>query len=143
MTELKKTFGRGVRTALLAVAVMGAAACEDDVPPPFEIGGTGSVEGLLFLDVDRNGLYDPSAGDVLLPNVNVQLYERGTQNLIAGANGRTDATGRFAIDSVQPGSHELLVDTVGIGAGVFFCQNPIPVDIFLNETRFTPVAARG
>jgi hypothetical protein len=143
MTELKETFGRGVRAALLAVAVMGMAACEDDVPPPFEIAGTGSVEGLLFLDADRNGLYDPSAGDVLLPDVNVQLFERGTANAIAGASGRTDASGRFAIDSVQPGSHELFVDTVGIGAGVFFCQNPIPVDIFLNETRFEPVAARG
>jgi hypothetical protein len=143
MNELKKTLGRGARAALFAVAVMGAAACEDDVPPPFEIAGTGSIEGLLFLDFDRNGLYDPSAGDRLLPDVNVQLYERGTQNLIAGANSTTDASGRFAIDSVLPGSHELLVDTAGIGAGVFFCQNPIPVDIFLNETRFEPVAARG
>jgi hypothetical protein len=135
---------RGATRLLCAALVVGAvAACDNDIEPVFVVPGSGSVEGLLFLDADRNGLYDPSAGDRLLPNVNVRVLERGTTSVLAGATAKTDATGRFTIASVPVGSHELSIDTTGVGAGVAFCQNPIPLTVFLNETRFQEVAARG
>lgn len=131
------------RAGVLLLAAVVGAACADDPAPLFEIPGSGSVEGQLFLDINGDGNYDPSAGDRLLPNVNVRLQERGTDQVIAGGTGTTDATGRFRLTGVPVGSHDLAIDTTGVGSGVAFCQNPVPVDVFLNETLFRPVAARG
>src|SRR5688572_27581477 len=134
-----KRLATGVGCALL----LGTAACEDDLPPVFEVPGTGNVEGLVFLDADRSGTYDPSAGDRLLNNVNVRLVERGTNQTLARGQARSDSTGRFNITGVQVGTHQLVIDTAGVGAGVSFCQNPIPVTINVSETLFQQIGARG
>lgn len=135
---------RRMTTLFCAALVVGvAAACDDTVPPVFEVPGGGSVEGFLFLDANRDGKFDPSAGDRALPNLNVRVLERGTTQVLSGATGRTDANGRFTIANVPIGTHELSIDTTGAGAGVAFCQNPIPLSVFLNETQFQEVAARG
>jgi hypothetical protein len=144
--KVTRHFERARRRAaavLCAVVLLVGAGCSDDPEPVFAIPGTGSVEGLLFLDTDQDGRYDPSAGDRLLPDVNVRLLARGTDQVLAGSDAQTDASGRFTISNVAVGTHELSIDTTGIGAGVFFCQNPIPVSVFLNESFFQTVAARG
>ncbi|HSJ08586.1 MAG TPA: hypothetical protein VK928_01705 [Longimicrobiales bacterium] len=132
-----------VRAAALLLVVAGATACADDPAPLFEIPGTGAIEGQLFLDANRDGRYDPSDGDRLLSNVGVRLLERGTSQTIAGSQTSTDAAGRFRLATVPVGSHDLAIDTTGVGAGVAFCQNPVPVTVFLNESLFQQVAARG
>jgi len=135
---------RGATKLLLAALVVGTvSACDDEVPPVFEVPGTGAIEGLLFVDANRDGKYDPSAGDRLLPNVKVRIQERGTTQVLAGATGTTNATGRFEILSVPVGTHDLVIDTTGVGAGAFFCQNPMVISVFLNETQYQEVAARG
>ncbi|MEO5511572.1 MAG: hypothetical protein ABIS27_13155 [Longimicrobiales bacterium] len=131
----------GVLCAALLVGVVGG--CDNKIDPVFTVPGTGAVEGQVFLDADRDGRYDPSGGDRLLTNVKVRVLDRGTTSVLAGATAVTDASGRFTIASVPVGSHELVIDTVGVGAGVAFCQNPVPLTVFLNETRFQDIAARG
>src|SRR5688500_9381405 len=56
-----------------AVALAGMLGCADEPTPVFVVEGNGALEGLVFLDADVNGRFDPSAGDVPLPNVRVSL----------------------------------------------------------------------
>lgn len=136
--------------ALLASTVVAlsigalAVACGNDEPaPPFEVNGTGTLEGLLFFDANRDGIFDPSAHDSVLGNVNVSLRERGTTSVIAGSTTSTNVAGRFTLTGLPVGTHDLVIDTTGIGNGVAFCQNPIPVTIYVNEPQFSNVAARA
>ena len=134
---------RAATTLLCAGLALAAAACEDEPAPLFEVPGTGGVEGLVFLDVDRDARFDPSAGDMLLPNVTVRLLVRGTSQVLANGQTQTDASGRFQLTGIAIGTHDLAIDTAGIGTGVAFCQNPLPVNVYLNETQFQSIAARG
>jgi len=135
---------RFVNGVLAAALVLGAVACADDPAQLFEVPGTGSLTGLVFLDADGDARFDPSAGDQALPGVRVRLQVRGTTEVISGAQAETNAAGRFTLASLPVGSHELAIDTVGMGAqGARFCQNPIPVNVFLREPQFQQVAARG
>jgi hypothetical protein len=143
MQEFFTRRSAGVMLCAALALALGAVACDDDPAPLYEIPGSGSVEGLVFLDADRDGRFDPSAGDVLLPNVNVRLRVRGTQQILANGETQTDANGRFELTNVAVGTHDLAIDTAGLGGIVAFCQNPIPVNIFLNEEQFQPVAGRG
>jgi hypothetical protein len=121
----------------VAVAVF-AAACAQDV-----VTGTGSISGLLFLDRDHNGAFDPASGDSALPNVHLLVYARGTTDILAGADTRTDSAGRFTIAHLPAGTHSLQVDTTGISATLSFCNNPLPVSVYLSEASFVSVDARG
>jgi hypothetical protein len=134
---------RRVAAGAAAVLALTLVACDSEPAPPFEIPDTGSVEGVVFLDVTRDGGLDPAGGDRALTGVRVSLVERGTRRVLAGGQATTDEFGRFSIQGVPVGTHELLIDTVGIGPGVFVCQNPIPVTIYRNEPRFMGIAARG
>jgi hypothetical protein len=136
----------GARSAKLRWLIAGAVllfGCKDDPAPVFEVAGSGGLEGLVFLDNDVNGRFDPSAGDLPLPNVRVSVRERGTAQVIAGTTVQTNASGRFQVSNLPIGTHDLTIDTVGLGATRVFCQNPIPITVFLNETQFQEVAARG
>lgn len=129
--------------ALLVAALWLAAACDTEPAPPFEIEGTGGLEGLAFLDADRNGIYDPAAGDELVVAATVLARERGTDQTLSGGQAVTGADGRFAIAALPPGTHDLFVDTTTTPAGVFFCQNPLPVSIALDLVRFVALTGRG
>jgi hypothetical protein len=137
----KLNMGALATRLVVLAAVLATAACSDETEPAFQVTGTGSVEGLVFFDADKNGSYDPSAGDTLLKNVSVSLRERGTQQTLANGTGQTNASGRFVLTGVAPGSHSLVIDTATAG-GVRFCSNPVPVDVFISESQFVNVGGR-
>lgn len=126
---------------LLAAAVV-LAACEDP-PPIFELAGSGSVAGLVFFDVDEDGLFDPSDGDTPVEGVGLAVRNRGTGDVFAGATATTGADGRFTITGLPLGTHDLLVDETTVPSEVSICQNPIPFSVFLNETASTEVRGRA
>lgn len=131
------------RDAVAAALVVVAAACSQTAAPQFVVQGTGKLSGILFFDRDRSGTFDPSAGDTVLRNIHVLVYTRGTTEVLAGADTRTDSTGRFVFAGLPAGTHSLQVDTTGNSALVAFCNNPLPVSIYLDETAFVSVDGRG
>lgn len=150
MTTHARTNGRmrrltrrpGLGSVALGIAVLWlAVACETDPAPAFVIDGTGALEGLAFFDADRNGLYDPAAGDNLVIGATVLARERGTTQTLSGGQAVTGSDGRFTIAALPAGTHDLFVDTTTTPVGVFFCQNPTPVTVDINLVRF--IAVRG
>ena len=134
---LNRIARRGRGPAFVAVAALVAlSACDDGDPAdPFVIEGEGDLRGTLYYDVDRDGEFDPFAGDFALTGVNVVVRERDTDLVMTQI--ATDAQGRFAFDALPVGTHDLffaLADDAGV-----VCQNPLEVSIRINET--TNVAA--
>jgi len=130
---------------LAAVLVAGTAAlaCSEDIAPQFVVQGTGTLDGLVFFDADRNRAYDPSAGDTVIVAATVLVRERGSAQTLSGGQAVTDAAGRFRIAGLPPGTHDLFVDTTTVPAGMAICQNPVAVTITIDLVRFTEVVARG
>jgi len=139
---MKRSNFFGGRRALLgaaAAAVLTLGACDGDPADPYVVEGEGSVSGFLFYDADRDGVFDPIAGDYVLSGVPVNLYERDTNDVIPGTEVTTDAQGRFSITAVEVGTHSLFVDLdENVGT---VCQNPMPVSVRLNEV--TAVSVTG
>jgi hypothetical protein len=131
-----------IRRLTLAAAVLLVAACDLEPAGPLVIDGTGAIEGLIFFDANRDGVFDPSAGDSLLRNVRVDVLERGTSRVLANGSGTTGPDGRFTIENLPAGTHHLRVDTA-TASGVRFCQNPIPVSVYIGERNFRNVGGRG
>jgi hypothetical protein len=118
-----------MRSALLT-CVVALTACDLEPADPLVIDGTGDIEGFLFFDANRDGRFDPSAGDSALRNVRVQVLERGTTRVLANGTAQTGADGRFIIPNLPAGTHHLRVDTAS-AAGIRFCQNPVPVSVYI------------
>ncbi|MES1259519.1 MAG: hypothetical protein ABUL71_02910, partial [Gemmatimonadota bacterium] len=132
------------RSAIAIAATLAfGSSCSMEPAPAFTVTGTGDLSGLLFLDRNHDGLFDPAAGDSALPNVHLQVITRGGTTVLAGADTRTDANGRFLISGLPAGTHSLQIDTTGISAKVSFCINPVPVSIYLASQTFTSVDGRG
>lgn len=129
--------------AVAALLAAGAVACDDEPAPPVEIEGSGALEGLLFFDENRDGLFDPSAGDEAVSGVRVEVRNRGTDEAFSGSQETTRDDGRFRVEGLPAGTHDLFIDTTTVSAGVFFCQNPLDVTVELAVTRFREVAARN
>jgi hypothetical protein len=132
---------RRVPTVLAGLLLLGTAACDTGPAAPFEIHETGVLEGLVFYDADRDGRFDPSAGDSLLPGVSVSVRERATQRNLAGGQATTTATGRFRIEGLPLGTHHLYVDTLALPEGMRLCQNPRPASVYRGETGFLSLNA--
>lgn len=131
-----------MRRLVLAAAVPLVAACDTGPAAPFVIDEVGALEGLVFYDADRDGRFDPSAGDSLLSNVTVTVRERGTQRTLANGQAVTGAAGRFRIENLPLGTHHLYVDTAAlVSAGMRLCQNPLPASVYRNEDRFMTLNA--
>lgn len=127
-------------TALLALGALWAC---DDPAPPVEIEGTGSVEGLVFFDVAGDGVFDPADGDYALSDVGVAVRNRGTQQTFAGGTGQSGSDGRFSIENVPLGTHDLFIDTLSVPEEVSICQNPLRLAVNLEETTFSQVEGRA
>lgn len=127
--------------ALLVSGVLALAACEAEIAPPFEVEGTGSLEGHLFLDQAGDGLFDPGAGDVPLPDVNVEVRERGTTRTF-GSPVTSDAQGRFSVEGLPPGTHDVFVIEGTVPEDAVVCQNPVPVSIYRLEPAGLSIGAR-
>jgi hypothetical protein len=125
-----------------AVALL-AGACSTEPAPPFTVDGTGNLSGIVFLDRDQNGIFDPSAGDSALSNLHLLVRSRGTTLTLPNGDVRTDAAGRFSITGLPAGTQSLQIDTTGVGSEISFCVNPVPVSIYINETQFVKVDARS
>ncbi len=134
---------RRSRLRVAALLLLVGAACSQDPAPPYVVTGTGTLSGILYLDRDQNGIFDPAAGDSALPNVHLQVFNRGTTTVLTGADTHTDASGRFTISNLPAGTQSLQVDTTGISGVVAFCNNPVPVSIYLNESNFVSVNGTG
>ncbi len=130
------------RWLIAAAGLLAAAACSMKLAPQFSVNGTGDLSGLVFLDRDGNGLYDPSAGDSALANVHVVVYNRGSTDVLANGDAHTNADGRFSITGLPAETVSLHVDTTGLSGVVSFCTNPLPVSVYLDETSFVAVDGR-
>lgn len=133
--------GRYAAIGLLALAL--AAGCTEEPAPPFEVEGAGGVEGLVFYDADRDGTFDQTEGDYLVPGVDVVVTERGTQQAFNGATATTGANGRFVITGLPPGTHDLRIDTTTVPPEVAFCQNPVPVTVYIGEMPLYELEGRS
>jgi DNA/RNA endonuclease YhcR with UshA esterase domain len=131
------------RLALAAALAAGLTACEHDPAPPFEIEGTGAVEGLFFFDRNEDGRFDPSDGDYLLGDLPVEIRERGTNRVLAQGAFRTDASGRFRVEGLPAGTHDVFITESALPAGTVLCTNPVRLTIVPQETQFLALQARG
>ncbi|MBC7378949.1 MAG: hypothetical protein H7346_16110, partial [Burkholderiaceae bacterium] len=86
--------------------------------------GAGRLEGLVFLDADRNGRRD--AGEPGVPGVTVVLDRK--------FSARTDALGRYEFPAVSAGEHviELVPDAVPLPWSPVQ-RDPAPVKIYIRE----------
>jgi len=126
----------------IACTVLFGVSCSMEPAPQYTVTGTGDLSGLLFLDRNHDGRFDPAAGDSALGNVHIQVITRGGSAVLAGADTHTDAAGRFHISGLPAGTHSLQIDTTGISAKVSFCNNPLPVSIYLASETFSSVDGR-
>jgi hypothetical protein len=129
------SFRRAIPAATAAALVLGLAACEPDLAPPFEPAGTGSIAGRLFFDADEDGLFTPTRGDTVLVGVPVEVRERGSDVVLDETE--TDAGGAFRFDDVRVGTHDVYVvatpETVG---DVIFCENPVRASVYRDDEAF-------
>lgn len=122
------------------VAVVASAACDDELAAPVSIVGAGAIEGLIFFDVSEDGFFDPVAGDQVVAGVNIAIRNRGTSETFG--SGTSGADGRFLIGNLPGGTHDMVIDTLSVPAGISICQNPLEVTVNPNETRFAEVRGR-
>jgi DNA/RNA endonuclease YhcR with UshA esterase domain len=130
---------RAAPAALAAALVLGLAACEPDLAPPFEPEGTGTISGRLFFDADEDGLFSPTRGDTLLAGVPIEVRQRGSEEVLGDTE--TEVDGSFTIDGIPVGTHDVYVvattETVG---DVVVCENPLEATVYRDEETFvTPV----
>lgn len=111
-------------------------ACTGDVAPPFEVEGSGEIEGRVFFDANGDGEYNPAGGDDPIADHRVELRERGTEQIVDETV--TDDRGRFLFENVAAGTHDIFLDTLGL-ADMTICRNPRPASVYINERQFVPV----
>ena len=134
---------RRLRTLMAVLATVAlVVACDDELAGPITISGTGSVEGLVFFDRGEDGVFDPADGDQALAGVNIAIQDRGAGQTFSGGTGQSGSDGRFQISGLPPGTHDMLIDTLSVAAGISICQNPLQVTVNLSETRFANVQGR-
>lgn len=125
---------RSALVAGLAALALALSGCAEDTSAPFDHSGEGEVDGLVYFDAERTGVFDPSDGDELLSDVALEVRERGTTRAFQGSQVLTGPDGRFQVSGLPPGTHHLWIDAATLPEGVLLCQNPLPVSIYRFET---------
>lgn len=139
--NMRAVHRRGLLVPLAFAGAMMVTACEDETAPPFEVEGTGSMEGLVFFDADEDGVFTPTAGDSALANVEFLVRERSTDLVLSSSS--TGANGRFLVEGLPLGTHDLFIDTLTVPGTIRFCQNPQPVTVYRSETTYEPVDGKS
>lgn len=134
---------RTIQSWAAAAAVVALAACDPAIAPPFEIETAGAVEGLAFFDADEDDVFDPAAGDLALAGVGMEVRVRDTEQVLANGTVTSDAQGRFSLQGLPAGTHDLFVDPETLPEGVVLCENPFPITIEPGVTRFVRLRTRG
>ena len=127
--------------AAAAFALLGAAACDDEQAPPFEIEGTGDVAGQLFFDADNNGQFSPLGGDTLLRDVEVRLVVRNDPGQTI-ASTTTTSEGRFSFTDVAAGTHQIVLGESPAIEALSFCTLPASASVYVGELTFLRVPAK-
>lgn len=99
------------RPFLLALAVLAAACDPAGEDRLLDIDAEGTIEGVVFLDLDASGT--PGAVDEPATNFQVALVVEGTADTVATQ--RTDAEGFFTFDGVEAGTYEIVPATSSLG----------------------------
>lgn len=121
--------------------ILVGSACLDEPADPFVVTGEGAIEGQLYLDQDRNGVFDPGAGDLALSGVALEMRNRGTEQTVPGTAVSTGAEGRFQMASLPAGTHDLWANESTLPDGALLCRNPSPVSVYRFETASVQLAA--
>ena len=131
-----RTEGRipSVAGALALGVALALGACADDPAPQIVFTETGTLEGFLFFDENRDGAFDPADGDFEIAQATVQVRNSGSSEVLV--TGMTGADGRVVIPQLPIGTHDLLIDTATVDDIVFYCRNPVPFTIYVSEVRF-------
>jgi hypothetical protein len=124
---------------LAGMAVL--AGCDRDPAGPFEIEGSGEVNGFLYLDAGRTGVYMPLEGDRPLAGVPFEIRDRGTTRAWGQGFGVTGSDGRFVVAGLPAGTHDLWFDPTGLPDGALLCQNPFPISVYLAEATAAIIGA--
>ncbi|MDH3458834.1 MAG: hypothetical protein OER90_18490, partial [Gemmatimonadota bacterium] len=140
MTRLRRRHRRGLAGLTLVCLAM-LPACKD-VAPAFLIEGTGDIEGLAFFDANEDGLFDPSDGDYTISDVGITIQDRGTGQTFANGTATSGADGRYLVTGIPAGTHDLVIDTTTVPAGVAICENPLLVSVYIDQAAFEQVAGR-
>lgn len=128
--------------ALVALSALTLGACDDETPPPFEVVGEGTISGLLFFDVERDGVFEPIEGDSALAGVPLSLRVRGTGDVISGTETTTDAEGRFTITNVPVGTHDLVFSEEFLEGVAVVCNSPREVSVRISEVTSSVISSQ-
>ena len=105
--------GAGTNNAVSVTVTSGQASTGNDF---LDALATPSVIGdLVFIDIDRDGVFIPTNGDVGLADVTVVLYDTRT-NVVRSAT--TDTNGHYLLTGVLAGAYLVGVDTNTMPAGL-------------------------
>ena len=130
---------RGAAFAALAILTLGA--CDDDIADPIVLDEQGSISGLLYFDVNRDGAFEPIEGDSALAGVPVWLQVRGTDQVVSGSETTTDAQGRFTITNVPVGTHDIVFESDAL-EGAIICNAPRQVSVRISEVTALSVSGQ-
>lgn len=127
--------------AFAALSTLALAACDSDIADPIELEGQGTISGLLYYDVGRDGVFEPIEGDSALVGVPVWLQVRGTDQVVSGSETVTDAQGRFTIANAPIGTHDIVFQSDALD-GAIICNSPRQVSVRISEVTALSVSGQ-
>ena len=119
-----------VMTAIAAVSLAPLACGDATDIELLEIGGSGVLFGLAFLDFDGDG--NLGGGDQPLAGVDVVLVTGTSAEVVQLAT--TDSVGSFTLFEVPVGTYRLTLDSAAIGDSLEVLGGNVPISIALGDT---------
>jgi uncharacterized repeat protein (TIGR01451 family) len=105
-----------VNTAAVTARTTGGVTVTDSSTATVTVVTVGDITGILFFDLDGDGIYEPAGGDVPLINVDVVIVGPSGTRVVS-----TDSSGRYEWIGILPGVYSVTVDQTDpdLQAGVF------------------------